>query len=147
MRIKRLIRFLISREFITYLIAGGLTTLVNLGVFTLLSRLFGSDQWWISNFPAVAAAIVFAFWVNRRFVFLSHGPVWQELSRFLTARLFTALAFEYGAMFLLYNLIGFRSVLTFGDWELSVSKLITQVLVMMGNYIFSKLFVFNRERS
>ena len=36
-RIKELIRFLFSREVITYVIAGVLTTLVNLAVFTLLS--------------------------------------------------------------------------------------------------------------
>ena len=130
------------REVIVYIIAGVLTTMVNLVVFTLLSRVFGSDLWWISNFPAIIAAILFAFWANRTFVFKSRGPVWPELMKFLAARAFTALAFEYGAMFLLTDIIGMRSVLSFMDWEILISKLLTQILVLIGNYVFSKLYVF-----
>ncbi|NLO37173.1 MAG: GtrA family protein, partial [Clostridiaceae bacterium] len=81
-RIKELIRFLFSREVITYVIAGVLTTLVNLAVFTLLSSLFGQERWWISNLPAIVAAILFAFFANRFFVFQSHGPIWQEMGKF-----------------------------------------------------------------
>ena len=145
--VKRVSGLFFNREVIVYIIAGALTTLVNLIVFTLLSRLFGTDMWWISNFPAIGAAIIFAFCVNRKYVFKSKGPVWQELARFLTGRLFTALAFEYGAMFLLYNVLGLQQVISAGSWELSVSKLLTQVLVLIGNYVISKLFVFNRHES
>jgi putative flippase GtrA len=143
---KRTAGLILNREVIVYIIAGVLTTLVNLIVFTIMSRLVGTDMWWVSNFPAISAAVVFAFWVNRRFVFRSHGPVWHELFRFLTGRLFTALVFETGAMFLFYNLFGWDQVISFGNWELAVSKLLTQVLVMTGNYVISKLFVFNRIR-
>lgn len=142
---KRISCWFFNREVIVYIIAGALTTLVNLLVFTLMSRLVGSDMWWVSNFPAITASIIFAFWVNRKYVFRSHGPIWHELVRFLTGRLFTALAFETGAMYLLYNLLGFQQVISAGNWELSVSKLLTQVLVMIGNYVISKLFVFNRH--
>ena len=138
-------KFLFSRELITYLIAGVLTTLVNLLVFAFLSRFLGTSLWWVSNFPAIVAAILFAFWANRVFVFRSHGSVWQELSRFLASRIFTALAFEYGAMFLLTNVMGIDAVISFAGWEMMISKLLTQILVMVGNYIFSKLFVFNRQ--
>ncbi len=135
----------LSRELIVYFIAGVLTTMVNLVVFTLLSRVFGSDQWWISNFPAIISAIIFAFWANRTFVFKSKGPVWNELWKFLAARAFTALAFEYGAMFLLTDIMGMRSVLSFMGWEILISKLLTQFLVLIGNYVFSKLFVFRNK--
>lgn len=133
------------REIIVYIVAGVLTTMVNLVVFTLLSRLFGSNRWWISNFPAIIAAILFAFWANRTFVFQSRGPVWPELMKFLAARAVTALAFEYGAMFLLTDVIGMRSVLSFMGWEILISKLLTQLLVLIGNYVFSKLFVFRNK--
>ncbi|MDD2375130.1 MAG: GtrA family protein [Eubacteriales bacterium] len=143
--LKRL-SFLFNREIIVYIIAGVLTTMVNLVVFTLLTRIFGSDQWWISNFPAIVAAILFAFWANRTFVFRSNGPFWPELGKFVAARVFTALAFEYGAMFLLTDVLQMKAVLRFGPWELLISKLLTQFLVLAGNYVFSKLFVFRSAK-
>jgi putative flippase GtrA len=144
MRLNELCRQVFNRETITYVIAGVLTTLVNLAVFTLLSRVFGHDRWWLSNLPAIVAAILFAFFTNRIFVFQSHGPIWQEMGKFFLSRIFISLLFEYGAMFLLYNVIGLKAVLHIFRWELSVSKLLTQVLVMAGNYVISKWFVFNR---
>jgi putative flippase GtrA len=144
MRLNKLYRQLFNRETITYVIAGVLATLVNLAVFTLLSRVFGHDRWWLSNLPAIVAAILFAFFTNRIFVFQSHGPIWQEMGKFFLSRIFISLLFEYGAMFLLYNVIGLKAVLHIFRWELSVSKLLTQVLVMAGNYVISKWFVFNR---
>ena len=141
-RIKELIRFLFSREVITYVIAGVLTTLVNLAVFTLLSSLFGQERWWISNLPAIVAAILFAFFANRFFVFQSHGPIWQEMGKFFMSRIFISLLFEYGAMFLLYNILGIDKTWHLLRWDLSVSKLLTQVLVLVGNYVVSIWFVF-----
>jgi len=141
-RLKELLRFLFSREVITYVIAGVLTTLVNLAVFTLLSSLFGQDRWWISNLPAIVAAILFAFFANRFFVFRSHGPFWQEMGKFFMSRIFISLLFEYGAMFLLYNILGIDQVWHLMRWDLSISKLLTQVLVLVGNYVVSKWFVF-----
>ncbi|MDW7657546.1 MAG: GtrA family protein [Bacillota bacterium] len=144
MKLNKLWLQLFNREIITYVIAGVLTTLVNLAVFTLLSRVFGHDRWWVSNLPAIIAAIIFAFFANRIFVFQSHGPVWQEMGKFFMSRIFISLLFEYGAMFLLYNVFGLKTVWQLFSWELSVSKLLTQVLVMAGNYVISKFFVFNR---
>lgn len=144
MKLEQLCRLLFTREIITYIIAGVLTTLVNLAVFTLLSRIFGHDRWWVSNLPAIIAAILFAFFANRIFVFRSHGPIFQEMGKFFLSRIFISLLFEYGAMFLLYNVIGLKAVWHLFGWELSISKLLTQVLVMAGNYVISKWFVFNR---
>lgn len=138
----RLLRQLFSREIITYILAGILTTLVNLAVFTLLTYLFGPDRWWLSNLPAILAAILFAFLANRYFVFISKGPFWQELARFFLARIGVSLLFEYGFMFLLYNIIGLKAELSILQLHLSISKLLTQLLVLVGNYIISKWFVF-----
>ncbi len=147
MRLKRLLRQLYSREVIAYLVAGVLTTLVNLAVFTLLSKLFGPDRWWLSNLPAILAAILFAYLANRYFVFVSQGPFWQELAKFFLARIGVSLLFEYGFMFLLYNIIGLKADLTVFGLQLSISKLLTQLLVLVGNYLVSKMFVFvEKER-
>lgn len=144
-RVIRILRFLFSREVITYLIAGVLTTLVNLAVFTLLTRVFGADRWWISNLPAIVLAMLFAFYINRRWVFRSQGPVLREMLHFFAGRIVISLAFEYGAMYLFYNLAGIRQSLVFLSWSLPVSKLLTQILVVVGNYVMSKWLIFNRQ--
>ena len=102
-------RFLFSREVILYLIFGVLTTLVNLVIFTGLSRVFGKDRWYLSNGPAILLAILFAFVTNRGIVFQSTGPWLQEMIKFFTSRLFVSVAFEYGGMYLFYNLMKMKS--------------------------------------
>lgn len=138
----RLTQLLFNREVILYLIFGVLTTLVNLVVFTLLSRVFGKDRWYVSNLPAITLAILFAFVTNRLIVFQSSGPWLAEFVRFVTSRIFVSLAFEYGGMYLLYNVLKLKSGLRLGRFELSFAKLLTQVLVVVGNYVLSKLFIF-----
>ena len=112
MWLQKLIRRLFCREVIAYIIVGVLTTLVNLGVFALLSAWIGHERWWVSNFPAILAAVIFAFIANKMIVFRSDGPLLQEIGKFLLSRLATALAFEYGAMFNLTDLMQMRAVLT-----------------------------------
>lgn len=143
----RLLRLVFNREVIVYLFVGVLTTLVNIGVFTVLSHFLGHDRWWLSNAPAIFLAILFAYVCNRIFVFRSHGPILQELYRFFISRIAISLLFEYGAMFLLYNLLRLTALISFLQWEISVSKLLTQVFVVIGNYVLSKLFIFNRSKS
>jgi len=140
--LNNVLEFLFSREVILYLIFGVLTTLVNLVVFTLLSRLFGKDRWYVSNLPAISLAILFAFITNRLIVFQSSGPWFSEMIRFVGSRIFVSLAFEYGFMYLLYNVLKFKSGLKIGRFELSYAKLLVQVLVVLGNYALSKLFIF-----
>ena len=58
-----------------------------------------------------------------------------------------SLAFEIGGMYLLYNLIGFTDVIHLrpGDEGLQVAKLLTQILVVVGNYVISKFFVLRQK--
>ena len=144
---RRVVKFLFSREIIVYVIAGVLATLVNVGVFAILSEVFGKDRWYLSNLPAIAAAMLFAFFTNRIFVFHSHGPILQELWKFFSSRILVSVSFEYGLMYVIYDLIGFQAAFHFtpGDEGLVYAKLIIQVLVMVGNYVFSKLFIFTHR--
>lgn len=137
-----LFTFLFSREIILYLIFGVLTTLVNLIVFTGLSRVFGKDRWYLSNAPAIIIAIIFAFVTNRGIVFQSTGPWLPELVKFFAARIFVSLVLEYGGMYLFYNIMKLKSGLKIGRFEVSYAKLLVQVLVVVGNYVFSKWFIF-----
>jgi putative flippase GtrA len=144
---KRIFKVLFSREVVVYVIAGVAATVVNVAVFTLLCQVFGNNNWWLSNLPAIVAAIIFAFFANRIFVFRSHGPFWPELWKFCASRVLISLVFEYGAMFLLYNLIKFTATWHFLYWDIVIAKLLTQVLVMIGNYIISKWFVFTAKKA
>lgn len=143
--VKRLLKLVFSREIITYLIAGVLATLVNLVTFMLLSEVFGPDRWYLTNIPAIGAALVFAFLTNRWFVFRSKGPFWVEARRFIGARIIVSLVFEYGAMYLLYDLLNITYAIPIGSLNLSLSKVLTQFCVVAGNYILSKLFIFKHE--
>ncbi len=138
----RLLRLVVNREVILYLIVGGVTTLVNLGVFTVLSYFIGHQRWWVSNIPAIMIAILVAYILNRLLVFRSHGPVLKELYRFFSSRILISLLFEYGAMFLLYNIIGLTLLIPLMRWEISVSKVLSQFFVVVGNYLVSKFYIF-----
>lgn len=143
--LKRLFKLFFQREVITYLIAGVLATLVNLVTFMLLSEIFGPDRWYLTNIPAIGAALVFAFFTNRWFVFRSKGPIWIEAKRFIGSRILVSLLFEYGAMYLLYDLMHITYAIPIGSLDLSLSKILTQFCVVAGNYVLSKLFIFKHE--
>lgn len=129
----------LDTEAIRYIIVGGLTTLVNLVVFSVLCKLMNVDVT-ISNIISVITAILFAYVTNKIFVFRSktHGinELLSEASKFIGARLLTMII-EVGGVFLLVNIIG---------QDEFVGKLETQVIVLVGNYFISKFIVFKGEK-
>ena len=130
---------LMERETIRYLIAGGATTLVNLVVFYFLRSICGVHLN-TSNFIAILLAIIFAYVVNKCFVFHAkvHSPneLLQEVFHFFGARLVTMMIEMVGVGI-------FAGILHLNEMA---SKLIVQVIVLILNYVFSKLFVFNRKK-
>lgn len=144
--IRRTVKFIFQREVITYLIAGVLTTLVNLVLFTILSRFIGADRWYLTNVPAIGLALIFAFYINRWYVFRSKGPILAEARKFIGSRLVVSLLFEYGAMYVLYELLAITQQIPLGHYSLSFSKVLTQFLVIVGNYLLSKFFVFTHRQ-
>ncbi len=76
-----------TREFIRYFISGFVATIVDLGVFTLLSRQLGLGQWYWSNLPAVIASVVSAYVMNRIWVFRSTDHLLKEFIRFAGTRI------------------------------------------------------------
>ena len=127
------------RDAISYIITGGLTTLVNLVVFTVLCELLSVDIT-VSNIISVAAAILFAYVTNKIFVFRSKCPDMRslagEFARFVSARLIT-MVIEVGGVFLLVNIMGMQPL---------VGKLLTQIIVVIGNYFISKFLVFVHKK-
>lgn len=128
-------------EIIRYLIIGGLTTVVSLGTYYLLVWFLldpeNEVQLQIANVISWIAAVTFAYFTNRSFVFRSDNPNrLAEAAGFYLSRVGTLLL-DMGIMFLGV------SVLHFND---KIMKLVVQVIVTVGNYVLSKLLVFRKKK-
>ena len=125
-------------DILTYLVFGVLTTVVNYLVYLPLYNLLGIPAA-VSNIIAWAFAVAFAFLTNKPFVFKSHDwsakTVVPELSKFVGSRVATG-AMETGIIFLAVDLMG---------WNGNLWKIVTSVLVVILNYVFSKLLVFRNK--
>ena len=92
----------------------------------------------VSNVIAWVVAVAFAYLTNKPFVFKSHdwspGTVVPELTKFVTCRIGSC-AMETAIIFLTVDLL---------HWNGNVMKLITSVLVVILNYVASKLVVFRK---
>ena len=132
------------QEVINYLIMGGLATVVNLGVkyallFTILDA-ENSTQLQIAVVISWIAACLFAYFTNRIIVFKSESKhIMKEFISFVSARIVT-LGMEMLIMFIFVTWMGLNS-----DWWVIIWSLVSQVVVIVANYIFSKLFIFKKE--
>lgn len=128
------IKKLLNRETITYLIAGVLTTILNIVAFKV-SNLMGI-QYLISNVIAWVIAVLFAFVVNKLYVFQSKswetGVVRKEFIAFISCRL---LSLAFDMIFMLVTV----SVLHMNE---DLAKILSNFFVMIMNYVASKLFIF-----
>lgn len=124
------------KEVFLYLLFGGLTTLVNILSFFILRQF--KIEIYISNALAWFISVLFAFITNKLFVFESKGKSKKENIReclsFFGFRILS-LVFDMGAMYLLLQVLSVDEL---------ISKVISNVLVIILNYIFSKLFIFKK---
>lgn len=125
-------------DILSYLFFGGLTTVVNYLVYLPCYNLLGLSAT-ISNIIAWVVAVAFAFLTNKPFVFKSHDWSWQtvgpELAKFVGCRIGSGLV-ETAIIFIAVDWLQ-------GDGNLW--KLVTSVLVVILNYIGSKLLVFRKK--
>ena len=133
------------RELIVYFIVGCLTTLVNWAVYAAGVRGIGLSVA-VSNVIAWIAAVAFAYIANKGWVFRSRDWsftfVLREAALFVSARLLTGL-FEIAAVPLLVKLGMDRAVLGVkGMW----AKILVRVVVLVLNYVFSKLIIFREKK-
>lgn len=125
-------------EVFLYLFFGGLTTLVNFICYFLCREVF-SLTIFVSNLAATVIAILFAFFTNKIFVFQSETKDSQEsVLEFLKFIFFRVLSFglDYGTLAFCVRLIGLNEF---------IGKLISQIVVIVANYLFSKLFIFKKK--
>lgn len=143
--LKSLIKNFCTREIMLYLVFGVLTTLVNLGVkYALLFTVFDASngtQLQISIIISWVVACLFAYITNRTIVFKSESKnIFKEFISFIGARLFT-LGLEMLIMFVFVTLLKLDSNLWVIFWTL-----VSQVIVIVANYVFSKLFIFAKNK-
>ena len=122
----------LEKELLMYIIFGVLTTVVNIAVYFLFAQIFAIN-YLISNVIAWFLSVLFAYITNRIWVFESKSPdILKEAVLFFSGRIFSGVV-DTGLMYL------FIDILTVGDF---ISKVVIQVIVVILNYVISKLIVF-----
>ena len=128
-----------NNRILRYVFYGGLTTLVNLVTYYGLRLIFDLNIN-IANIISIITAILFAYYVNSRFVFETKAKGFSqhfpEFLKFISARLVT-MAIEVGGVFLM------AEVLHIHDF---IAKFVIQFIVLVLNYVFSKLLVFTKGK-
>ncbi len=136
-----------------YIIVGGLTTVVSLVFQVIPTSIFTSIHMasWLNTFLATTiswiAAVTFAFFTNKVYVFKSktntRKAFWREFFMFYAARLVT-----YFLELLIMELGNHYFALVDGEivtWRSLLVKILAQVIILVVNYVFSKLVVFKKE--
>lgn len=143
---KKLIKTFFDNEILSYLFFGGATTLVS-----ILSRLFIyriSHQEILATVLANIIGILFAFSTNDTIVFKQKRKNWPtRLAKFFLARLSTLgldVLLTYIFVTTFPNLIG-----QFVEYNIdrvnTVETILAQILIILLNYIFSKIYIFKRS--
>ncbi|MBP3653803.1 MAG: GtrA family protein [Oscillospiraceae bacterium] len=124
------------KEQLLYLFFGGLTTVVSIASFALFAEWMHVDAL-IANVFSWILAVAFAFVTNRTWVFQSDEDesILKQLTTFVGGRLAT-LGMEELILLVFANLLQFDALLI---------KVVAQILVVVANYVISKLFVFKAK--
>ena len=140
-KIKELLKNDKIREVIAYLIIGFLTTIINLLVYYICTKYFLDPEKIINveiaNVIAWVVAVIFAYVTNRVIVFRSkNDKILSEGIKFFLGRIFTLLL-EIVLMALMISVIHIND---------KVAKIICQIIIIVGNYVISKIFVFKKNK-
>ena len=131
--------YLKYKEIINYLICGGLSTVVNFASYIIFARLFKIDEV-VSSFLSWVAAVIFAYIVNKIFVFESKTNSKRELAKefisFIACRIISGITCDVGTFALMVKVLHINDI---------ISKIVTQVMVIILNYVFSKLIIFKKK--
>lgn len=132
------------KEIINYLVFGVLSTIVNLIVkYALLFTILDATnpiELQTSIIISWIAAVLFAYFTNRKFVFQSTTEnKLKEFVSFVVARISTLLL-EMLIMWFFVTLLKLNS-----DLYIIIFTMLAQIAVIVSNYIFSKLFVFKKD--
>lgn len=128
------------REGIDYLFWGGIAFVLSMVLFYVFANMLMIDEQ-ISNIITWVICVIFTYITNRTFVFRSKSSgmkaITKEFIDFTSARLAT-LILENIVLFICIDLL---------TWHNMVAKLIGQFLVIVSNYILSKLWIFKKKEN
>ena len=137
-KLSKIIKKIFTKEIMFYVIFGVLTTIINLGVFYVLSDLLKWDEN-LSNIIAIITAVLFAYFTNKDLVFHSEAKdikaKWKEFAKFISGRAFTMVIEWIGG-----------AVLFLTPLPQMISKLIVTVIVVILNFFISKFFAFKKTK-
>ena len=137
-KLSKIIKKVCTKEVIFYVIFGVLTTIINLGVFYVLSDLLKWDEN-LSNIIAIITAVLFAYFTNKDLVFHSEAKdikaKWKEFAKFISGRAFTMVIEWIGGALLFLTPL-----------PQMISKLIVTVIVVILNFFISKFFAFKKTK-
>ena len=126
------------KSFIAYGVFGVLTTIVNIVTYNICYNNLGISNT-LSNIAAWILAVTFAYLTNKVWVFDSKSWKWEVLRRevpaFISCRLATGVL-DIVIMFICVDIMGLHALLM---------KVISNVLVIILNYVFSKLVIFKKK--
>ncbi len=130
--------FIRYKSMILYVLFGGFTTLVNMGAYHLTFNMMG-----IPNVPSTIIAwllaVIFAFLTNKQWVFDSRSwkadVLIREALAFFSARIATGLL----------DIVIMYAAVDVMHWNGLIWKLISNVIVIVLNYVASKLFIFKKN--
>ena len=135
-KLKELIKKVLNKDVILYIVFGVLTTLVNLVTFYILSSLIHMNEN-IANLIAIPLSILFAYFTNRKWVFQTKAKGKEnikEFGKFILGRAFTMIV-EQGGVIIFYTHMN----LPFMPVKLSLT-----IVVIILNFFLSKFFAFKK---
>lgn len=127
------------KEIINYLVFGGLATVVNFVTYFIVARLIGIDEV-LSSGISWFFSVLFAYITNKLFVFESKTDgikaVLIEMGSFFLARIVSGILCDVGTFALMVNVFNINDLF---------AKVVTQIMVVIVNYVFSKLIIFRKK--
>lgn len=127
------------KEFINYLIFGLLTTIVNILSYELFTKIFNLN-YLISTIIAWGVSVIFAYVTNKIFVFESKTNAKiekiKEVISFIGFRILSGII----------DIIFMYITVDIFDFNDSLMKIVSNVVIIILNYLFSKLFIFKEKK-
>lgn len=125
------------KHIITYLAFGIITTLVSWGSFWIMRKYIPMLNENIANIISIILAVIVAYVTNRKYVFSStEKNIVKEFVAFCSGRVVTMI-FETITFWLFATILGINEMLV---------KVGVSIIVVILNYIISKIFVFKNRK-
>lgn len=127
------------KEVLMYLFFGGIAFFLNLGLFVLFHDVMKIQEL-LANCISWVLCVLFQYFTNRTWVFDGQvdnaGDFVKQMTSFFGGRIFTLLVEEV-IILVFITWLGFNSMMV---------KLVAQVIVIVLNYVVSKMFVFKEDK-